>query len=208
MTAEVQTSFIPKQALTKEVRPLRREPFGLFSVLATVVLLVALIFLAGVYFWRAKLSRDIERPCPSANPGSTAGCGLVASIEAVRQSIEQKQIEIIEQFDKKLKRAGVILNNHRTFLPSFEFLEAETLQSIRYTSFNQTGASLNLRGSAANYEGIALQSIIFAADRRRVKDFVFSDLNADVGGRVAFNLKLDLDPQQLSYFEALSSELP
>ena len=63
---------------------------------------------------------------------------------------------------------------------------------------------MNLRGSAKNYEGIALQSIIFA-ENSRVKDFVFSDLNVEAGGRVSFSLKLEVDPKWLNYFDDLLS---
>ncbi|MBI4136247.1 MAG: hypothetical protein HY481_01715 [Candidatus Vogelbacteria bacterium] len=203
MAADIQSSFIPKQVLTKEPRP-RREPLGLFFLLSLVVLFIILLFFAGAYVYRTTLESDINRACPSANPGAIEGCGLVASIEARRQSLDQTLILKIERLDKLLKRAASILDNHRTLLPVFRFLEAETLQTIRYSSFGQTGSSLNLRGSARNYEGIALQSIIFAGNSR-VKDFVFSDLNADAGGRVSFSLKLEVDPKLLNYFDDLLS---
>ncbi|MBI2097580.1 MAG: hypothetical protein HYT46_01435 [Candidatus Vogelbacteria bacterium] len=204
MAADIQSSFIPKQVLTKEPRP-RREPLGLFFLLSLVVLVVALLFFGGVYVYRATLDSEINRNCPSANPGAIEGCGLLASIEVRRQSLDQALILKIERLDKLLKRAVAILNNHRTLLPVFRLLEAETLQTVRYSSFSQTGPGLTLRGSAKNYEGIALQSIIFSEDRR-VADFIFSDLNIDSAGRVSFNLKLDLAPAVLSYFGDLTAE--
>ncbi len=206
MATDIQSSFIPKQVLVKESRP-RREPLGLFFLLSLVVLFIVLLFLGGVYVYRSTLDSEINRPCPSVNPGAIEGCGLIASIEARRQSLDQTLILRIERLDKLLKRAAVILDNHRTLLPVFRFLEDQTLQTIRYSSFSQTGASLNLRGSAQNYEGIALQSIIFAENSRvensRVKDFVFSDLNVDAGGRVNFSLKLEVNPKLLNYFDDL-----
>ena len=86
-------------------------------------------------------------------------------------------------------------------------MEDETLQSIRYSTFGQTASALNLRGTARNYEGIALQSIVFSQDQR-VKDFVFSELNADAAGRVGFNLKLDLDPSLFNYADHLLTASP
>ncbi|MBI2100517.1 MAG: hypothetical protein HYT47_00635 [Candidatus Vogelbacteria bacterium] len=203
MASNIQSSFIPKQALTKEPRP-RREPLGLLFLLSLVVLIIAILFLGGAYVYRSTLESDINRDCPSANPSAIEGCGLVASIEVRRQSLDQALILKIERLDKLLRRAAAILGDHRTLLSVFRWLEDETLQTIRYASFSQTGASLNLRGSARNYEGIALQSIVFS-ENSRVKDFVFSDLNVDAGGRVNFNLKLEVDPKLLNYLDALLS---
>lgn len=205
MVADIHSSFIPKQVLTKEVRP-RREPLGLFFLLSLVVLVIALFFFGGTYIYRSTLENDINRDCPSANPGAIEGCGLVASIEARRQSLDQALILKIERLDKLLKRAAAILDNHRTLLPVFRFLEEKTLQTIRYSSFSQTGTSLTLRGSAKDYEGIALQSIIFAGNSL-VKDFVFSDLNVDASGRVNFSLKLEVDSKLLNYFDDLLADL-
>lgn len=199
MEQNIQSSFIPKQVLTKEARP-RRESLGLFFLLSFVTLIIVLLFFGGAYGYKRYLDQAINRPCPSSNtPGAVEGCGLLASLEVRRQSLNQQELILkIERLDKQLKRATVLLDSHRTLLPVFQFLEDETLQSIRYSSFNQDGANLTLRGAARNYEGIALQSIVFSG-HRTVKDFVFSDLNADAAGRVSFSLKLDLDPILLSY---------
>ena len=207
MANEIQSSFIPKQVLTKDARP-RAEPFGLFFVLAVVILLITLLFFGGAFVYKNMLAAEINRPCPSANADSVAGCGLLASIDVHRRAIEEEQILAIETLNKQLKRAQSILNEHRTFLPIFKFLEEQTLKSIRYTSLTQTGASLTLRGQARDYEGVARQSIVFMAANRDIEDFVFSDLSADAAGRVSFNLKLDLNPKLLSYSEALISSLP
>lgn len=207
MTPEIQSSFIPKQALVKDLRP-RSEPFGLFFLLSLVILLIALLFFGGVFVYKNMLAAEINRPCPSADPTSVAGCGLLASIDVHRRAIEEDQILAIERLDKQLKRAQTMLDDHRTFLPIFKFLEEQTLQSVRYTSLNQTGANLTLRGQARDYEGVARQSIVLMAADREVEDFVFSDLSADATGRVSFNLKLDLNPKLLSDSETLIQTLP
>ena len=191
--ADLQSSFIPKQVLTREARP-RSEPLGLLFVLSLVVLLIALLFYGGVFVYKNNLTKQIAE--------------LNASIEKSRESIERERILTIDKLDKQLKRAATILNNHKTFLSTFKILEDQTLKSIRYTGLTQAGASLTLRGLARDYEGVARQSIVFGAAYPTIQDFVFSDLSADATGRVSFSLKLDLDPKLLSYSDFINPALP
>jgi len=191
--SDLQSSFIPKQVLTKEPRS-RPEPFGLFFVLSLVVFLIALIFLGGVFVYKNTLTGKITV--------------LNTSIAKSHESIEKERILEIDRLDKQLKRADTILDGHQTFLAIFKFVEDQTLKSIRYTNLTQTGASLTLRGQARDYEGVARQSIVFNDLYPLIQDFVFSDLNADATGRVAFNLKLELDPKLLSYSDFINPALP
>ena len=206
MEKEVQPSFIPKQALSSGSRTVN-QPIGLFLLLALLVLIIALLFLGGAYAYRFWLADQINRPCPSEAPAGSdeiAGCGLEASLVRRRESLSEESILGFETLDKQLRLATEILEQHQTVLPALDFLARETLQSIRYTSFNQTGATLDLRGVAKSYEGVALQSIALAGNQL-VKDFVFSDVNADQAGNVSFSLKLTLDSALFSYVKNLPS---
>ena len=200
MEKDVQSSFIPKQALQSGPRTVH-QPIGLFLLLSLVVLIIALIFLGGAYGYRFWLSDQINHSCPSES-GDIEGCGLLASLERRRQSLRQDSILGFELLDKQLRRAQEIVEQHRTLLPALRFLEDETLQSIKYTSFSQSGPVLDLKGVAKSYEGVALQSIELAGNQL-VKDFIFSDVNADQAGNVAFGLKLTLDPSLFSYVKNL-----
>ncbi len=206
MDKEVQSSFIPKQVLSTGSRSVH-QPVGLFLLLSFVVLIVALLFLGGAYAYRFKLTDDIERPCPSDSGEELKGCGLNASIAVRRESLDPASISGFEILDKQLRRATEILDQHKTLLPALSFLETQTLKSIKYTSFSQTGTVFDLKGAAKSYEGVALQSIEFANEingSRLIKDFVFSDVNADQTGNVNFSLKLTLDPSLFSYVKNLT----
>ena len=109
--ADVQSSFIPKQVLTSQARP-RREPLGLFFALTLVVAVLSVLFFAGVYLYRSSLQSQIERDCPSVDPTAVEGCGLLASLEVRRRSLEQPLIVKIEQLDKQLEQAATLLNSH------------------------------------------------------------------------------------------------
>ncbi len=201
MERDVQTSFIPKQSLSVDARP--KEHIGLFLLLSIVVLIVALLFLGGTYGYRFYLSDEINRPCAADSGNELESCGLLASLERRRQSLDEGSILGFELLDHQLKRASEILVSHKTFLPVLKFLEDETLRSVKYTSLNQTGNMLDLKGVARSYEGVALQSIEFS-ESPMVEDFIFSDVNADATGDVGFSLKLTHDPTLLSYVKNLA----
>lgn len=202
MERDVQTSFIPKQSLSIDARP--KETVGLFLLLSIVVLIIALLFLGGAYGYRFYLTNEINRPCASDSGNELDSCGLLASLEKSKQSLGNESISEFELLDKQLRRAGEIVNEHKTFLPVFQFLEDETLQSVRYTSLNQTGTTLDLKGVAKSYEGVALQSIEFFEQPQVVENFLFSDVNADATGNVGFSLKLTLNPSLFSYVKNLA----
>ena len=201
MEKDIQTSFIPKQSLSRDARP--TQSIGLFLLMALVVLIVALLFLGGAYFYRYRLTDEINHPCSSVSGNELEGCGLLPSLEKRRQSLREDLIAGFELLDKQLRLADEIIKQHTTLLPALSFIEGETLKSIKYTSFSQTGVDLNLNGVAKNYEGVALQSIELSKNPL-IKDFIFSGVNADQQGNVSFALKLTLDPSLFSYVRNLT----
>lgn len=201
MEKDIQNSFIPKQSLSRDARP--TQPIGLFLLLSLMVLIIALLFLGGAYVYRFKLTDDINHPCSSVSGNELEGCGLLPSLEIRRQSLREDLIAGFELLDKQLRLASEIINQHTTLLPVLSFIEGETLKSIKYTSFSQTGVDLNLNGVAKSYEGVALQSIELSKNPL-IKDFIFSGVNADQTGNVSFALKVTLDPSLFSYVRNLT----
>jgi len=190
---DIQSSFIPKQALTKESPARRRELPGLFTLLSLVILISAIVFFGGTYYYKLSVQSDVDK--------------VTQSLEVRRRnlSVQESLMPQIERLDKQLKRAVSLLDGHNTLSMVFRFLERRTLQSIRYNSFSQQGETLNIRGTAANYEGIALQSNIFAKEQV-AKDFVFSDLNTTSSdNRVGFNLQIEFSPLLFSYKAELAA---
>ncbi|HEY4476684.1 MAG TPA: hypothetical protein VJB69_01760 [Candidatus Paceibacterota bacterium] len=204
MEKDIQSSFIPKQTLSVGPRAVR-QPMGLFLLLSLIVLIIALLFLGGAYAYRFFLTDEIERPCPSESGEALQGCGLLASLARRRETLNPDSIIRFETLDRQLRRATEIVDQHKTLLPVLRFIEEQTLQSIKYTSFNQMGNTLDLRGVAKSYEGVALQSIEFANNQALglIETFVFSDVNADQAGNVGFTLKLTLAPSLFSYLKNL-----
>ncbi len=205
-----QTSFIPKQVLTKQVSN-RREGVGLFSVIAVVVLIVSLGFLGATYFYRYVLLDEINRECPetpsTGEDALTRGCGLLAALAKLEESLNDEQVLLkrIERLDNKIKKANEIVVNHNTVLPIFDILQKLTLQTVGYSSFSFDGETIKLSGKARSYESIALQSQKFSENINEVTSFVFSGLSVGDDDSVSFQLTLTIDPNLLSYDKTISS---
>ncbi len=201
MDSSNQTSFIPKQALTRTFGR-RHEPIGLFTLVATVILIISLLFLGGAYTYRYLLTDEIERLCDNPDiiegDGALAGCGLEAQLTKLRGRLNQNTIATLETTDRKLKRAEGLLNSHQTLLPLLALLERLTLETIRYGHFDYNGETINLAGKAKGFESIALQSEVFDQDKL-VTNYIFSDFTVDADNRVGFKLILTVEPSLTSY---------
>jgi hypothetical protein len=194
MPNELQSSFIPKQNLTKTVTR-RQAPVGLLTLLAFLILGVSVLLFAGAFAYKQLLYQEINRKCSS----NSKGCGLVASIELERKKLDYDLLKRFRQFDAKSKIAKSVLDKHATMLPLFTLLNKTTLETIQYTRFTFTPAGVNIEGVATSYEDIALQSQVFGDHPKEIKSFIFSGLNLDQRGNVTFKLLMTIDPSILSY---------
>ncbi|MEK7586929.1 MAG: hypothetical protein AAB453_03620 [Patescibacteria group bacterium] len=206
---ETQTSFIPKQVLTRQTSQ-RSEGVGLFTVLSVVIFIVSLGFLGAVYFYRYILDDEINRPCP-ATPSAgaddvTRGCGLSPALAKKKADLgdETELLKRIERLDNKINKATALLAGHNSVLPIFEMLERLTLQTLGYTSFSFDGSTVKLAGKARSYESIALQSQKFSENMNEIKSFVFSGLSVGEDDTVSFQLTLTVDPQLTTYTKSLT----
>jgi len=204
----VKSSFIPKQAISRQLGR-EHQPMGLFMLVSIVVLLISLLVTGGAYAWRYTLNDSIKKACPpDATNEDIDRCGLEAALTLVRDSIKEYQptIDKVQKLDRQLRRAEELLTNHRTLLPLFALLEEETLQTVRYNSFDyKADGKVSFGGQAKSYESIALQSIEFAKSPF-IKDFVFSGLNLGQDGIVVFKLDMEIDPLLTSYLASLNTQ--
>lgn len=197
MESNISQSFIPKESLARN--PRRAAPtVGLFTLIAILVLLIAVVFLGGSYAYASYLRNQIEAPCEDTTITSTAGCGLRARLDRIRSGFQRELIEDFRRKDAKIRMAEEVLAEHNTVVPVFKLLEDLTLPSVRYEGANYSDDELVLTGRAKGYESIALQSDIFAASKD-VESFLFSDLSPDALGSVSFRLSLAIKPAITSY---------
>lgn len=201
MDTTIKTSLMPKDEIRET--PRRQEGGRLIAVLTGVIFLCSMLFYGGAWGYQNLLLKpEIYRDCPSADIRVTKGCGLVATLERYRQNLNEADLRDIRSLNQKLLAAKQIIKNHRDIAPVFALLEATTLPSVRYRSFDYQGDVLSIEGSAATYEDIAIQSDIFAdpANRDKVSSFIFSNLDLDETTRqITFALVLRLNPSFTAY---------
>lgn len=202
---EPKVSFIPKKVLTAEPAPMHRVAVpNLFLVIAVVILILCLIFYGGAILYRFLLDRQINQPCAEAPAGGVVSCGLLASVEREEKNLNRDTILLLQRLDKKIKIAAALGDSHIDALPILRLLEALTLPTIAYDKFTFQEAKVKLAGTATKYEDLAVQSDVFAGDKR-VRHFVFSGLNLNELGQVVFELELELDPAVFTYINRLGS---
>jgi hypothetical protein len=200
MDKVINTSFIAKQSLAPNSRP-GLQPGGVVLMIAWILLFLSLAVFGGTLAYRSLLTQEIKAPCAPTSAGSEVQkCGLVASVGREEKNLDRNTIVLLQRADAKLRLADQLLAQHVDILPVFRLLEEITLPSVSYTKFSYTPNALALEGRALSYEDLAVQSEKYAADKERVKNAIFSDINLDsTRGDVVFKLALTLDPKLVEY---------
>lgn len=187
----LQTSFIPKRSMS--IAAVGARGTSVFLVIGIVLFLASAVVAGVVYANKMRLE--------SAISGKD---GLTESLKKARDAYDRDFLKMVTRFDRKLASASTLLSAHTTMVPLFAELNHDTLQTVRFTSFDystgDTGPKLQLRGEAKSFQSIALQSSSFVASNK-FKDVVFSDLNVDNKGVVVFSLSMTVDPTLVSYLE-------
>ena len=189
--ANFQTSFIPKKPLAEE-RVVAPRHTSIFSFLATLVFFGSLASAAGVYFYKANLTKTNEDKSKQ--------------IIAAQNSFQPTLIKTLERLDTRITDAKVLLNSHIVVSPIFDALQINTLKSIQFTKFSYTTPTdptapitVHMSGRARDYASIALQSDQLAMNKN-VHNSIFSNLALDpVTGTVTFDIVFTVDADLVRY---------
>jgi hypothetical protein len=174
-----QTSFIPKTTIQTPTTPAFRKSKspGILVSFCFLILLVSLLFAVLSFGYLSFLE----------NTKKTMDEQLKANIE----KFEKRTLEEYARLDTRIETATLLINTH--IAPSYflEFLQAETLKSVKFTnlkyelSADGSYASVSMTGVAKSYNAIAFQSNVFG----NFKDLttpIFSNLDLDLLGNVTF----------------------
>jgi len=224
MEPSLQTSFIPKQAMTPQ-GPIQgrgqtqyapKQGMGLFTLLSFIVLFLSLVSAGGAYGYKAYLQNILYGKCDptvqlQAN-NDTLGltgetdfkCGLYLSLVEWNRRLQDDRLVRMQRLDTKMKLASQVLNSHMSLVPLFDFLSTSTLKTVRFTKLSTLNGEVNLEGTASGYEDIAVESNILNS-MPEVSGALFSDLNVDVKNNVTFKLKFLIDPSRLKYATSTNS---
>lgn len=196
MEPKFQSSFIPKGpiATSGSVSRLSRESNrGLLGTLAIFVFTFSVLISLGVFGYELLLKANINK--------------MGGNLASAKASLEPDKIVKIANLDERIVSTGELLENHVALSPLFDYLEASTLKTVRFSDFrydsNEKGLMLSMRGQARGYAAVALQSEIFNQSQY-IKQPIFSDLDLDEKGNVTFTFRAVLDPSFISYKKATS----
>ncbi len=197
MDPRFQSSFIPKKPI---VSAGTRAPstINLFSLLATVIFIVAIALSVGVYFYRGVLEKQIA--------------SSAASLDRARAAFEPDTINQIIRLDTRIETGKSLLKSHVAVTPLFDFLSAATLKSVRFRDFNFSYLApdkigVTMKGQAASYAAVALESDLLNS-KKQLKNTILSDMALDAQGTVTFGVSTTIDPSLLSYAPTVTSAAP
>ena len=195
MEPKFQSSFIPKgpvaPTVTSRISPNGREK-SLLSFLSSLIFGISVILAVGVFGYKLYLNYSINK--------------MGAYLVEARATLQQETISELTRLDSRIIATGELISKHRILTPLFEFLEASTPRTVRFTGFEYSmtdqGLELYLTGEARGYESLALQADIFNQSQF-LKSPIFSDLSLNDRGDVGFSFRAVLDPSLVSYEKTL-----
>lgn len=188
METKFQTSFIPKTSLDP-VSSGAKKPMGLFAFIATIIFFISVVIGAGAFGWHRYLE----------NRKSQMEIDLDKSVK----KFEPNTIEEYVRLNNRIDAAKSLLARHIAVSYVFDFLQDQTLQSIRFSDFKYDlstdgSANISMNGEAKSYNAVAYQSQVFGRERA-LKSPIFSNLDLDASGNVIFNFNTKVDPGFIVY---------
>lgn len=187
------SSFIPKKTLSRPVYA--ESKFSFFPFVSLLLLIISILMLGGVYFYKGFLNKKISV--------------LFDSLKRAEDILDPVFVDQMQSLDSKMETAKTLLAQHKMPTAIFEFLEQSTLKTVRFSNFDLAinlpkdfggGAEvvLNLSGNANSYASLALQSREFQKNEN-VKNIILSGLSLGETGDVKFSAKIIIDPSYLIY---------
>lgn len=165
---------------------------SIIGILGGLVFSVAILLSVGLFGYKWYLNNQINK--------------MSADLETARQSLEPATINDLARLNVRLSSTKDLISTHVVLSPVFDFLEQNTLQSVRFSSFSFTGGTapaLEMKGLAHGYSSVALESDQFnntMLDKKPALTAVsFSDLNLDDKGNVVFSITANVNPSLISY---------
>lgn len=192
MEPTFQTTFIPKRPIAPTSTS--TKPSGMvtfFGFIATLVFVASILTYGILFFYKKQLSSTIVTTNESLTRQS--------------QTFDSNIVVELDDINRRLRSAEMLLDKHTVVTPLFKALEEITLKTVRFTNFSlqlptteQPNMTVKMSGVAQGYEAIALQSDTFSRNRF-LKDPVFSNLTPDQKGNVDFELTFFVDPSFILY---------
>lgn len=206
MEPYIPTSFIPKKPIDTAVAPSSssgKKSFGLVSLVSTLFILATV----GAYGVSLFYEKTLE----------TQKQSIEAQLAEARDGIGTDFVSDMKALDRRITGVKKLLESHIVVTPIFQALEATTLHSIQYRTFQyeydrsatseRADVKVMLKGSAKSYATLALQSDALVGNSL-IKNPVFSGLSIDEKNKVNFDLTFSVPAERLSYESFVASLSP
>ena len=195
MANQFETSFIPQQPLLKVEGVSRRKESLNFSVIFSIIILIASgVVAGGLYFYRAQVNNRVHQ-----------------AQKDLAEAEKYFSIDEINKYQKANMRLGIaktLVHQHTINSVILDFLESNTAVNIGLTSFSATkdgvGYHVALNGQAPSYSAVYFQVEKWRAMQPTVQGATMGSLGLDEeNGIVTFSLTLDIDPSYLEFSSVL-----
>ena len=167
-------------------------------ILISIVFLVASVALAvGVFLYQQYLQ--------------SSSASKVDQLERAKAAFEPSLILELTRVDDRMRAAGEILGGHTAPSAIFRMLEAMTITTVAFRSFDFAATesgniSVKMDGVADSVNSIALQADLFSKGGM-ITNPIFSNINRETDG-VHFNLSALVDPAAINYAQIVSGISP
>lgn len=190
-----QTSFIPKQPVSTGETYRTSGGVNLVVLLSFIVLIVAGVSAAGLYFYQKSIVASIEE--------------INVKLGKIREDLQPALIAEIKRTDNRIELAKKILERHNATSVFFLLLGDRTLKGVSFKSFDYKEGdagtiSVNLSGEATSYGAVAVQADELFKGKGIVNP-VFSDFSLNQFGRVLFSAKFDIKPEEFLYVGTINA---
>lgn len=197
MDPKFQSSFIPKGPLVPSSAVFKTQPARhgtLLGFLSTWIFVLSIVAALAVFGYEFYLNSSITK--------------MGGDLEAARANLEPDTIKEMARLDARIVGTEKLLTNHAVLSPLFDFLERNTLKTVRFTQFTfketSDGLQVSMHGQARGYAALALQADVFNKSKD-LKSTNFSNLDLDERGNVVFVVDAVVNPTLVSYKRVLES---
>ena len=171
---------------------------GLANLVAGILVVLAIVGAIALYFFE----RYTEAAISSKQQSLTVS----------REAFEPATIQELARLDTRINSSKELLAGHIAVSNLFNELEKLTLSSVRYSDFEYSVAApghvvLTMKGEAASFNAIALQSETFAKSAI-ITDPIFSNVTVGKNGNITFDFTGVIDTSRMIYTPQAVSAAP
>lgn len=195
MEPKFQTSFIPKKQIGGESEKISIvEETNIFSLAATLVFVVTILMLGGLYGYRYLVLKQISE--------------ADAKLNEARSVIQTDKIQNLIDANSRITTGVSLLERHVITTKLLTLLNDSSIKKIKFNDFTYQNKdntpSIIIDGEVSDYSALASQNDVLKKNEL-IKNPDFGDFLLSDNGFVRFHFTARLDPSLVSYKKSIES---